>query len=83
MKKNKTQNILTTKNLFNSLKQEVNEECIFFNELVNRNGDKIVRYNETQEGKHYESIFNYNIKNGGSIDSFRYYNDYVVELKGV
>lgn len=32
---------------------------------------------------YYESIFNYNIKNGGSIDSLRYYNDYVVELKGV
>lgn len=32
---------------------------------------------------YYESIFNYNIKNGSSFDSFRYCNDYVVELKGV
>lgn len=50
-------------------------------ELLAKNGDKLVKYNETQEGKRYESVFNYSIKNGGSIDSFRYYNDYVVELK--
>lgn len=75
MKKNKTQSLFNKENL------KENKDCIFFNEIVNNNGDRIVRYNETQENKHYESIFNYNIKHGGSIDSFKYYNDYVVELK--
>lgn len=56
---------------------------MFLKELVEKNGDKIVRYNECKEGKKYMSIFNYSEKYGGTFDSFKYYNEYVIELKEV
>ena len=30
----------------------------------------------------YVSVFNYSEKYGGALDSFKYYNDYVIELGG-
>lgn len=64
------------------MKNTKQKEIVFFKDLVEYNGDKIVRYNETQLNKKYASILNYSNKYGGTIDSFKYYNDYVVELKG-
>lgn len=53
---------------------------LFFEELVKNNGDKIVHYTNTKDGKKYVSVFNYSAKYGGTINSFKYYNDYVIEL---
>lgn len=52
----------------------------FLKDLVKENGHKIVRYNQTKENYKYMSVFNYSEKYGGTIDSFQYYNDYVIEL---
>lgn len=49
------------------------EELIF-------KGDKIVRYDNCRADKEYMSVFNYSKKYGGTFDSFKYYNDYVIEL---
>lgn len=49
-------------------------------ELVKENGDKIVYFQNCKANKKYMSVFNYSEKYGGTFDSFRYYNDYVIEL---
>lgn len=52
-----------------------------FRELVEENGDKILHWREaTDPNKEYVTPFNYSVSHGGSIDSFKYYNDYVVEI---
>lgn len=33
--------------------------ALFFEELVKNNGDKIVHYTNTENGKKYVSVFNY------------------------
>ena len=53
---------------------------MFLKDLVKKNGDKIVKYNNCKEDKKYMSVFNYSEKYGGTFDSFKYYNDYVIEL---
>ena len=58
---------------------ETNEK-LFLKDLVKKNGDKIVYYNECKIGKKYMSVFNYSEKYGGTIDSFKYYNEYVIEI---
>lgn len=55
-------------------------ETKFFHALVERNGHKIVRCNECLAGHEYMSVFAYSEKHGGTIDSFRYYNYYVVDV---
>lgn len=53
----------------------------FFAKLVKENGDKILSWKEaTDPDKTYVRPFDYSLSHGGSIDSFRYYNDYVVEI---
>ena len=49
-------------------------------ELLERNGHKLVRYNNCIAGHKYESVFNYSESHGGTFDSFKYYNDYVVDV---
>lgn len=53
----------------------------YLEELLKENGHKLVNYNKAQEGHKYESVFNYSQKNGGTYDSFRYYNNYVIEVE--
>lgn len=54
---------------------------IFLKDLVKENGDKIVNYTNCKTNKKYMSVFNYSEKYGGTFDSFKYYNNYVIELK--
>lgn len=54
----------------------------FLKDLLKENGDKLVMYNQAKEGKTYVSVFNYSSKYGGTHDSFKHYNYYVVELGG-
>lgn len=52
-----------------------------FRELVEENGDKILHWRDaTDPNKEYVRPFDYSVSHGGSIDSFKYYNDYVVEI---
>lgn len=52
-----------------------------FREIVEENGDKIVHWRDaTDPRKKYVCPFNYSENRGGSVDSFRYYNDYLVEI---
>lgn len=53
---------------------------MFLKDLVEKNGDKIVRYDNCRADKKYMSVFNYSEKYGGTFDSFKHYNDYVIEL---
>mgnify|MGYP001016174704 CR=1 FL=1 len=52
----------------------------YFIDLVNDNGDNLVLYNQAKEGKEYVSVFDYSSQFGGTYDSQKYYNEYVVEL---
>ena len=53
----------------------------FFAELVKEDGDRILSWKEAMDpDKTYVRPFDYSLSHGGSIDSFRYYNDYVVEI---
>lgn len=49
-------------------------------ELVKKNGHKLIRWNEGKEGNKYVSVFDYSISNGGTYDGFRYYNNYYVDI---
>lgn len=53
---------------------------LFLKELIEKNGDKIVSCRNCQMGKRYVSVFDYSEQNGGTYDSFKYYNDYVIGL---
>ena len=53
----------------------------FLLELIKKNGDKLVYYKNCKENKKYISVFNYSNFHGGTFDAFKYYNDYVVEIK--
>lgn len=52
----------------------------YLNDLVQKNGDKIVRCNECKVNAKYISVFDYSEKYGGTYDSFKYYNTYVIEI---
>ena len=56
------------------------KNVLFLRELIQQNGHKLVRYNEAIAGHIYMSVFNYSEKHGGTFDSFKYYNDYVVDI---
>ena len=53
---------------------------MFLKELLEKNGHKLVRHNNCIAGHKYESVFNYSERYGGTFDSFKYYNDYVVDV---
>ena len=57
-------------------------ERMFLKDLVDSNGDRIVHYTKCKDENKYVSVFNYSAKYGGTFDSFKYYNDYVIELGG-
>ena len=48
-------------------------------DMTDANNKQIVRYNELlYTDKGIERVFDFSSKNGGAIDSFKYYNDYVL-----
>lgn len=53
----------------------------YFRDIVKDNNHKIVRYNDVLDGHEYVSVFEYSTLYGGSHDSHKFYNDYVVEVK--
>ena len=53
---------------------------VFLKELLKKNGHKLVRYDEGIVGHTYMSVFNYSSKYGGTFDSFKYYNDYCIDI---
>ena len=55
-------------------------ERMFLKDLVDSNRDRIVHYTKCKDENKYVSVFNYSVKYGGTFDSFKYYNDYVIEL---
>ena len=53
---------------------------MFLKELIKKNGHNLVRYNECIVSHKYESVFDYSVKNGGTFDGCKFYNDYVVDV---
>lgn len=52
----------------------------FLKELLERDGYKLVHWKDGKAGHNYVSVFDYSEQNGGTYDSFRFYNDYVVDV---
>lgn len=53
---------------------------VYLKDLIIKNGHKLVRYDRTKKGHKYESVFSYSNRHGGTVDSFRFYNDWVVDV---
>lgn len=53
---------------------------MYLKELLDKNGHKLVRYDNCIVGHKYESVFNYSERHGGTFDSFKYYNNYVIDV---
>lgn len=53
---------------------------MYLKELIKKNGHKLVRYNEGVVGHKYMKVFDYSVKYGGTLDSYKYYNDYYVDV---
>lgn len=49
-------------------------------ELIEKNKHKLIRYNEGIVGHRYMKVFDYSKKYGGTFDSFKYYNNYYVDV---
>lgn len=69
-----------------NLRDENNGREMFFAELVKQNGDILWNLNKPLP-KEYSDLetekpFDYSERYGGTVDSFKYYNDYIVLLKG-
>ena len=54
----------------------------FLKELCEENGDTLCPYIRVlqphENFENIETVFNYELKHGGTIDGFRYYNDYYI-----
>lgn len=69
-----------------NLRDENNGREMFFAELVKQNGDILWNLNKPLP-KEYNDLetekpFDYSERYGGTVDSFKYYNNYIVLLKG-
>jgi hypothetical protein len=53
----------------------------YLTDLIKENNHKIVLYNECKMNYKYMTVFDYSAKYGGTYDSLKYYNNYVVEIK--
>ena len=53
---------------------------LFLSELVKKNGHKIIKYNEGIAGHKYAKVFDYSVYYGGTLDSFKYYNNYYIDV---
>jgi len=49
-------------------------------DLVKKNNHKLVKYDQCEISRNYISVFNYSEAYGGTYNSFRYYNDFVVDV---
>ena len=52
----------------------------YLKDIVKENGHKLIKYNQCLQNHQYVSVFNYSERYGGTYDSFKYYNDYVVDV---
>lgn len=52
----------------------------FLTDLLRANGHKLTHYTQAIKGHEYMSVFRYSAKHGGTLDGFRYYNDYVIDI---
>lgn len=53
---------------------------MFLKDLIKKNGHELIHYTQAKNGRKYESVFNYSNRYGGTFDSFKFYNDYVVDI---
>lgn len=53
---------------------------MFLIKLIKKNGHKLTHYSKALHGHKYESVFTYSNRHGGAVDSFKYYNNYVVDI---
>ena len=53
---------------------------MYLQELIEKNGHKLVKWDRVEDGRKYISVFDYSMSNGGTYDSFRYYNNYCVDI---
>lgn len=68
------------KELYEALGKEGSKK-MFLKDLIEKNGDKLInRRQATDPNKKYENVFNYSDRHGGTFDSFKYYNNFVVEI---
>ena len=52
---------------------------LFLQQLLKNNGHKLVKHSRCIAGHKYETVFNYSNRHGGTSDSVRYYNKYVID----
>lgn len=52
----------------------------YLSELLKINGHKLVTYDQCEEDHRYMTVFEYSVKYGGTYDSFKYYNNYLVDI---
>lgn len=72
---------MTKQELYKML-QEENCNKMFLEDLIEQNGDKLIHHTQVRDpNKKYESVFNYSERHGGTFDSFKYYHNYVIEIK--
>lgn len=62
------------------MKQEGVNEMKYLSELLKINGHKLVTYDQCEEDHRYMTVFEYSVKYGGTYDSFKYYNNYLVDI---
>ena len=53
---------------------------MFLEELVKKNGHKLVKYNEAIKGHAYMRVFDYSVHYGGTLDGFKYYTEYYIDV---
>ena len=53
---------------------------MYLKELIRKNGHKLVKYNEGIIGHKYMKVFDYCVRFGVTFDSYKYYNDYYVDI---
>lgn len=70
---------MTREELYEQLRKEGCNK-MFLIDLVKENGHKLIHYTQLKEGRKYETVFNYSEKYGGTFDSFKYYNEYYVDI---
>lgn len=70
---------MTKKELYKALKQEGSSK-MFLVDLIEKNGHKLTHRTNIKDGRNYESVFNYSDRHGGTFDSFKYYNNYYVDV---
>lgn len=60
--------------------KSIKEDLPSLDELIKSNGHKLTRYDRAIKGHKYMTVFDYSKEHGGTLDSFKYYNDYYVDI---